>query len=307
MVLMTSKYSIIQIKINIMKTILVCTDFSEIAEQAACYGFRLAATLRSKLLLANAIPVPIPMVTPAGIDIPYTDNEVLQAGVLEGLGIEKDKLYHGKFTKQQLGPDLPEVEIAAGFGPPYAYIAELVKKENSDLVIAGLSGAGNASRFFLGSTSRDLINSTLFPVLLLPRDIHYEPVKQIVFASELNDADFYALSYLAEKARMFNASIQIAHIVTGTEENEGEKIDRFLSRAKAMLPGTEITSLNVYNQNEMNGLDWLQDHTELDWLVMVHREHSFLSNLFRQPFSQQMARKVKVPLLIIPENYKTIR
>lgn len=288
-----------------MKTILVCTNFSKIAKQAEEYGLRLAEELRSKLLLAHALPVPVPMVTPAGIDIPYSGSEDDQEAILEKLAIERDKLSLVKFTRQSGGMDLPEVEIAAGFGTPCSYLEELVKTQDVGLVVVGLSGRGNTSRFLLGSTSRDLINMGRFPVLLLPKDICYKPVKQIVFASELQEEDFHALCYLAEIARRMKASIRIAHILTGGEAHESEKIEHFLVRAKAMLPGLDITSLNVYNHSEMDGLDWLQEHTAMDWLVMVHREHSFFSNLFHQPFSQQMARIAKGPLLIIPENYKT--
>jgi len=286
-----------------MKTILICTNFSKVAKQAAEYGLRLAGELRLKLLLAHALPVPVPMVTPAGIDIPYGGSEEDREAILERLAIERDKLSNGKFTRQASGMGLPELEIAAGFGSPGSYLGELVKKQGVGLVIVGLSGRGNTSRFLLGSTSRDLIKMGTFPVLLLPKDISYKPVKQIIFASELQEGDFHALGYLAEIAGRTKASIRIAHVLKGGEACESERIEHFLVRAKAMLPGLDITSLNIYNHSEMDGLDWLQKHTSMDCLAMVHREHSFFSNLFHQPFSQQMARIAKGPLLIIPEDY----
>ncbi|RDC55270.1 universal stress protein [Pedobacter chinensis] len=286
-----------------MKTILVPTDFSKAADNAVEYAINLAKIFKSKLLLANAVSVPIPVVTPAGIDIPFEGSEEIRMATINELHELKDKSHHQDLNGTDPSSTFPEIEVAAGFGPPYVYLSKLVRKTRAGLVIAGLSGAGGMRRFFMGSTSRDLINVAGFPVLLIPQDVTFKGGKQIVFASDLSMSDVKIIKYLAGMAKQLGAEIKIAHIVADTSTLVSDKVGAFMQQLKTIVYEIPLSCQSVYNRGEEEGFEWLMNHMKIDWFVMVHRNHGFWSNILKESYCQKMARQTLVPILVVPENY----
>lgn len=284
-----------------MKTILVPTDFSEAANHALDHAVVLAKQLHARLLLANAILVPIPVVTPAGIDIPFEGTgEILDSTLGQLQAIKKciEKAESSDILKPPL-----QVSVAAGFGPPFAYIAKLAGQQAAGLVVAGRSGAGAMHRFFLGSTSRDLINVSAFPVLLIPLQAPLRPVCNIVFVSDLSATDIDAIRILVPLARTMGAKIRIAHICGEHDTALSSKIETFMARAKDECTDVELHYQSVYNRAEEEGFEWLLEHMKVDWFVMVHRHHGFLNTIFKEGYCQKMAKQSTVPVLVIPEHF----
>lgn len=286
-----------------MKTIIIPTDFSRAAENAALYGLQLAAGFKANIILINALQVPLPVVTPAGIDLPFLISDDAQEEALHQLEVLKDKLKYQVIHRPGLSENAPEIKLAAGYGPAYAFITSRFNKERADLVVMGLSGAGGLRRFFTGSTSRDLINTAEFPVLLIPKDFHYRKIRHIVFTTDLNVKDIAMVKYLADIAKQLGAELKLAHVVTENSTGALDKIEHFLAAVRSTVSDVAVSYQNIYNRKEENGIDWITQHLEMDWLVMVHRSHGFFFSLFNEPFSQRMAKESPVPILVIPEDF----
>ncbi len=284
-----------------MKTIVVPTDFSKAADHALAYALELARQLQAQLLLANAILLPVPVVTPAGIDIPYEGTSEILDKAFDELQAIKDDISTVHMGETKL--PYPQISIAAGFGPPFVYLTKLVNQHGADLVVCGLSGAGGVHRFFLGSTSRDLINVAAFPLLLVPQVAPVKPIKQIVFASDLSSADIEIIRFLSPLAGKLGAEIRIAHICVENSAILSNKVSAFVKKATEASKGVKISYQSVYNRSEEEGFQWLLNHIQVDWFVMVHRQHGFLDSIFKETYCQKMAKQSTVPILIIPEHF----
>jgi nucleotide-binding universal stress UspA family protein len=60
-----------------------------------------------------------------------------------------------------------DIETRIEEGRPAIVITKVAEKENFDLIIIGASGIGKVEEFILGSTSREIIDISKVPVLIL--------------------------------------------------------------------------------------------------------------------------------------------
>jgi nucleotide-binding universal stress UspA family protein len=279
-----------------MKTILVPTDFSPAANNAAKYALHIARKVKAGIKLCNAIKVPAESAFAAQVAWPLEDLESLKdgsdaelnylTGILENEWlIEKDDF--------QL-----RIQRATGVGSVTDYIRNLVSDEHINLVIMGMSGANMFSRFILGSNSRDLISKADFPLLLIPKSHIFTPIKKIGFATDLSTTDIDILHSLARFASYFNAEILISHVLQTPGQNQ-KQIDAFLSDVTCKVDYPNIYYRSLQSDSINNGLHWLTENGQISILVMVHRDYSF----FNHNYTQKLAVKSKVPLMILPDGF----
>jgi nucleotide-binding universal stress UspA family protein len=279
-----------------MKTILVPTDFSPAANNAAKYALHIARKVKASIKLCNVIKVPAESAFAAQVAWPLEDLESLKdgsdaelnylTGILENEWlIEKDDF--------QL-----RIQRATGVGSVTDYIRNLVSDEHINLVIMGMSGANMFSRFILGSNSRDLISKADFPLLLIPKSHIFTPIKKIGFATDLSTTDIDILHSLARFASYFNAEILISHVLQTPGQNQ-KQIDAFLSDVTCKVDYPNIYYRSLQSDSINNGLHWLTENSQINILVMVHRDYSF----FNHNYTQKLAVKSKVPLMVLPDGF----
>jgi nucleotide-binding universal stress UspA family protein len=279
-----------------MKTILVPTDFSPAANNAAKYALHIARKVKAGIKLCNAIKVPAESAFAAQVAWPLEDLESLKdgsdaelnylTGILENEWlIEKDDFQ-------------PCIQRATGVGNVTDYIRNLVSDEHMNLVIMGMSGANMFSRFILGSNSRDLISKADFPLLLIPKSHIFTPIKKIGFATDLSATDIDILHSLARFASYFNAEILISHVLQTPGQNQ-KQIDAFLSDVTCKVDYPNIYYRSLQSDSINNGLHWLTENGQISILVMVHRDYSF----FNHNYTQKLAVKSKVPLMVLPDGF----
>jgi nucleotide-binding universal stress UspA family protein len=281
-----------------MKTILVPTDFSPSANNAAKYAIEIAQQVKANVKLCNAIKVPAESVLAAQVAWPLEDIESLKEASLAELNyltiFLEDKMHNsGQFK--------PHIQHSTGIGNVTDYIRDLVNDDDIDLVIMGMSGANIFSRLVLGSNSRELIDKADFPLLLIPKGYTYNPIKKIGFATDLSNSDINTLHSLANFARCFNAEILISH-VSQIPEQDQKQIDTFLSEVTCKVDYPNIYYRNLQSNGVNNGLEWLTEMGQIDVLVMMHCNQS----LFNNSFTQKLAVKSKVPLMVLPHGFNKI-
>ena len=283
-----------------MKKILVPTDFSLPAENAAVYALNLAKSISSNILLCNAIRIPASAPLAAQVSWPLVDYNTLKEEVTRGLD-ELSKKLKGDDVATSL-PVYPVIQYKSQAGSVTTVVSRIFEQEKAYLVIMGLSGEGAVSRFFLGSNSRDLIDKANFPVLLVPAKSEFSGIRKIAFATDLSEKDIEVIHCIAGFAAHFNAEILLAHV----SENNGEdivhqrKITAFLSDVTCKINYPNIYYRHINQRDVDQGLDWLAEHGLIDILVMVHRHNNLIGDLFHRSHTQKVARHIEIPLLVYP-------
>jgi nucleotide-binding universal stress UspA family protein len=289
-----------------MKTILVPTDFSISAENAAHYAIQLAKVLKTDVKLCNAFLAPIETDLGDTVVWPLEDYNSIKDSVNRKLYFASDRL-----TKQEkLDPKnvaYPHIDFASSAGNVLDVVREIVNSEDVPLVVMGMSGAGALSRLFLGSNSRDMIEAADFPLLLIPQETDYKIIRKIALATDLNEHDLEIIYSLAAFARNLNAEILIAHI-TGEKYDDPEHqkmTDNFLSDVTCKANYDKIYYRHVKSMDVPHGLNWICEHSLSDMIVMSHGKHNIIDAFFGGSYTQKLARHVNIPLMVYPKHVKS--
>ena len=286
-----------------MKTILALTDFSESAENASRYAFELAKRVKANLILCNAITVPLSQPIPGGMVWPMDYDSVID----QSKRALKDCANLIVDTSGLPDKAFPKVSVKAEVGDLSDLVREAVLTARVNLAVMGLSGAGDMRRFFLGSSTRDMIDAAQLPLMLIPKNVKFSPLTKIAFATDLSTADFEAIQSLAGLAAAFNGELLIVHVVeNGAGPERTGKINDFITQLKTDINYDKIYYKNVYNKDVEGGLEWLSEHGQVDCLAMIHRPHDFLDGVLKGSHSQKMARLTELPLLVFPQGHKAV-
>jgi nucleotide-binding universal stress UspA family protein len=272
-----------------MKTILIPTDFSEIADNAITYALEFSKILQSRIVLFHAYHMPI-VTTEVPMMIP-TQNE-LEKDSLEALEKVKRRISAGNNV---------EIECVARYGLAVDEIETYAQENNMDMVIMGMRGAGLIGEKLIGSVTTALIGKVKCPVLIIDSQVKYRQVSKIVLASDLKEVQkSEVLTPLKEMAKLLNAHVHVLNVVrepaelvpTTEEAIVGVKLEHSLE---------DIDHSFHYAENEdvVDGINEYVDENNIDMVAMIPRAHSFFQGLFQEPYTKRMAFHSHVPLLIL--------
>ncbi len=267
-----------------MKTILVPTDFSKAAHNAAEYAIHLASEIKATVLLFHAYHLPLTLP-----DSPVTEINpaILQFENEEQLRNEAVKL------KEKTGV---EVKWMAKFG--FA-VEEILKEEkHCTLLIMGMRGAGKLEEALIGSITTSLLRKTRKPVLVIPEAAKYRDPENVVYACDYDSkTEKHALDALKCFSRTFGSSIQVVSI------NREREMALQAKRASLVSELSE-SSLKFYfleDDDIVGGINKFVVEHHADMVAMIPHRYKLLDRLFHKSISKKMAFHTNVPLLALPD------
>jgi len=288
-----------------MKKILIPTDFSVPAENAAHYALELAKKLKADILLCNAFKVPADAPTAAQVSWPLIGYSELKQNATNELD-SYVKLLADSSCSVDEDEYCPDLSYESGVGDVCDVVSSLVEKEKIDLVVMGMVGASGLTQFVLGSNCKEMIEKANVPLLLIPVKAGFKNIRRIAFATDLNTEDLLALQFIINMASPLNPQITIVHITNKEVDPQSHvqrKIDVFLDKLVTDINFSSIKYEYVWNTDIDNGLDWIAGQEDLDLIAMVHQRHNLLANMFKGSHTQKLSRHTKIPLLVFPPKY----
>lgn len=277
-----------------MQNILVATDFSENSNRTLRYALELSAKNNFNVFLFHDPKVTLSSRTPAN----------LMTELLEGYQAE----YAQKMREQvkeiaaKIGLKSPggiTYIVALEQGSTFQKINAAVSKHKIDLIFTGTRGNGGIKRFFLGSTSLELMQSANCPVFAVPEKGEYVKIEEIVLATELNDIDEHVLKVI-NFAKFFEAELFILHITDAdaSQINTEAVADDFKKRT-----GYDKISLRIArsaNTAEKEILEYLHREKIIDLLVMFPHRRGFTDRIFGVGHTGNIISEIDIPLLAFP-------
>lgn len=272
-----------------MKKIIVATDFSSSAHNAAIYALALAEEFDAELLLVHAYTAPVPAVEGGSRSILLAE-EVRQQNEAR-LEEEKNKL-KARST----------VTITAHLltGPKGSAIKELAEEEHADLIVTGRRITKENMLF--GSTILKAIRKTNIPVLVVPENVDYSSLKRITMAVDFEEMiyrpSFDALFKLVKK---FKADVSVLHVEKKEDAMTPTEVSAKLQLGVA-LGNVSYHYEKIQMDNITDGILWYVERYPTDMLVMIAHRHNFLERLFGNIHTASVTADVRLPLLIL-KNY----
>ncbi|WP_143309728.1 universal stress protein [Chitinophaga vietnamensis] len=277
-----------------MKTIIVPTDFSDTAYNAATYALKLAGelgTTRIVLYHAYELIVPIPDVPSA---VPMVNSDDLKAASLEGLEKMKNEL-------SSLLPAGSTLVTRADNTLLPATINDVCKNEQADLIVMGITGGSKMEEILVGSNTIDVVKHTNTPVLIIPADARFRRIEKIVFACDLrNVAETTPMAPLKKLLDVFKAEL---HVINIDHESRHFTTDTPFETLMldTLLEGYHPQYHFIDNPHVVAGIVEFSEEIKADLILTIPKKHGLFESIFKRSSTSKLVYKTHIPLLTIHE------
>ncbi|AXY74180.1 hypothetical protein D3H65_09420 [Paraflavitalea soli] len=275
-----------------MSTIIVATDLSQIARNAALYAADMAAAVHAELFLLH---VYVPPVNMGDIMVPLMYDTWKKEAELEMVALKR------MVMRQSMRPIHVRWEVRVGI-----YLTELkgaCARLNPYSVVIGATGTTGAERVLFGSHAIITMKQLSWPVICVPPEAHFNIIRRIGLACDFEQVvrtvPFQEIEHLIKD---FNAELHVLHI--GREESINRAA---LSGAGSLLDHLKTVKpqFHFIQQEDIDEgiLDFVQQHA-LDLLIILPKRHRFLEALLHRSHTRQFVLHNHVPLMAmhVPQN-----
>jgi nucleotide-binding universal stress UspA family protein len=271
-----------------MQHILVPTDFSANAMNALDYAMQLANRFGSSITIYHACQIPA-----SGIHRPAPSI------------IEQEKRTVINETRRKLKLICEKAREAgsvcftdSSVSPVPEGILEMAKQTGAGLIVMGTRGAGGVPAWLFGSTTAEVIQSSLIPVLAVPKTASYNTIEKIVFATDYRDSDFEFIRKLVHIATVFKSELSILHVETDKGEFRSEALfESFRERIRSSFDYDKISFHLMEKADVVNAISKFANNDGANIISMATSRRGLFDRIFNKSITKEMAYITKIPLL----------
>jgi len=266
-----------------MKHVLLPTDFSRTALNAAKFAFDLFGIQGNKFTLVHTYLKPV------------FDNPLLP-----GLGKipEREALNGLRRFERTCRQYAGKVVLAkkTSYGRLTDVLDRIDLDKGADFIVIGTQGEGNYGR--VGSNTTDVVLGATVPVITVPSEWRPAPVQRIMFAYDGEALDRSTLTPLIELARNRNAEVVLAHVryllPDAKDRAAKDRVDELFADVKHSF-------VTVQGSDMSSTLDQLATSGKIQLVAVVHRQVGFWKGLFHSSKAKKMALHATLPLMVLSE------
>jgi nucleotide-binding universal stress UspA family protein len=276
-----------------VKTIIACTDFSPIADNAVSYAAALASATHARLLLYHHFTYPIP-----ASDLPGYNPGIFVDEAAAGYEARLREVKKALLGRYQI-----EVDYVVRSFDLNLDLETLFKNEEGSLVVMGLKGQSALVSALFGSVAISAIRRAKLPLLLIPEEAVFHPLKKILFPfDDQTIASTAILQPLCDLATNFDAYIEVITLFD-LEKTPTLAPKHALSAPKIKLDDilSGIRHGFTYENEDVvsNGILYEAARSSANLVAMIPHHRSFLVSLLNQSHTQQIAASIDLPLLVL--------
>ncbi|MEO9850177.1 MAG: universal stress protein [Reichenbachiella sp.] len=270
-----------------MKKILVLTDFSDSAQNAAQMAVQIAKKIDAEILFLHCTEVPIDWLTMTeGNKAIYTDVK------------EKVNNIHGELNALVKIADQEGIEAkhSVGFNKDTTHLNEYMEKNEIDLVVMGSTGAYGLKELFSGSNSQQVVRHSEVPVLIIKEPLDISNM-QIVFVSDFEAEILPPFKKMVTLAKALDAKIHLIHVDIGEFGMHIWQVEKnmqaFVSAAGEQFADTFV--VHAFNVEE--GVDKYCEKKEGAIICMATHGRTGISRLIKGSLTEQLVKHLDVSLI----------
>ncbi len=277
-----------------MKRILLPTDFSESSNNAIDYAMHLLKDTTCEFFLVHAYSVPV---VSAGSMVDSYSALIMQ-DVVHKKAEERIEALENRI-KKEFKNDNHSFTTIVSLNMLVSEMSYIVEKHDIDYVIMGTQGATGAKEIFIGTNTMYAIKKLKCPLLAVPSGFKYEPLKEILFATDYKfDSKNQYLKMLRELCDYHSSNLHILNAYYGTPLTSEQK------EAQGFLDAFFIDNTHLFELTDdtdiVDAVEKFQVKKKINFVVMIHNKHNFFENLLFKPVINQLIYHTNVPFLVIP-------
>jgi len=270
-----------------MKKILVSTDFSPAAFNAAKYAVHMAQAIHADIVLFHVYPIPV------AYGEVLADFNIEEVRLAAELNIARLKAQLRKETNGEL---LIETEIR--MGSFYEELKKVCESLQPYTVVMGSQGTSARDRLLFGSHSLHAIRHLRWPLITVPPTASFSSIKKIGLACDLNKIiDNTPIDEIKMLVHDFDAEL---HVLNTGKEKVLEP-DRIYNPGmlQEMLEDLDPVYDFVGNENTDDGILRFAQEINIDLLLVLPKRHSFLEKLIRKSHTKHFVLHSHVPVMAL--------
>ncbi|MBC9909508.1 universal stress protein [Chitinophaga varians] len=270
-----------------MKTIIVATDFSPVAWNAACYAADMAKATNKQVLLLNVYTLPVSF---SEVPLAFDPDKLMQ-----NIQIELDKL------QQQLSERMSGAVVIGTklkMGTFYTELKAVCEQEDPYVVIMGSQGTTEAERVLLGGHTVFAMKNLSWPLITVPPARSFEGIKKIGLACDL---DQVAETVPVERLQLFTDDLHAELHVLNVQDKKHD-ISTVMQENTVLHQLLEPLSPQYHYKVNPKAVDSIMEaieELELDMLVILPKRHDLLYQLTHKSHTKQLTRQSPVPLMAL--------
>lgn len=277
-----------------MKTILLSTDFSATARNAAFYAADMAQAINADLHLLHVYSLPVSYGEVTFAFDPEDFRKDSESELLE-LKNELCQLSHisvGITTEVRQGNYLQQLQQVCDKMSPYA-------------VVVGATGKSGAERLLLGSNAIQTMKSLAWPVITVPDGMHFTAIQRIGLACDLKELHetipVYEIEHLVQE---FNAELHVLNIARTNKYDpaimeESGYLKRLLSKVKPKFHFLR----DVHTDQGI--LDFAVNNS-IDLLIILPKRHSLFDAIMHKSHTKQFVLHSNIPVIALHKNKQNV-
>ena len=277
-----------------MKTILVPTDFSATAKNAARFAIELAKKIQAqKIILYNTYQsgfsvVADPMIPALGA----LDLEAIKEGSSEALDNFKAELI-------DYANDSITLETVSEFALLTDGIIELAKTQKVDLIVMGITGGGALQENLFGSNTINVAKHINIPVLIIPQNARFTKFDNVLFACDFHKVvESTPVKPIRQLLDLTNAKLFVLHVDKSSKETvpdikfESLMLDTLFT---GYHPEYHFTDKGDFSER----INEFVVEKEIDLIITIPKKHGLFDNIFKRSHTKMLAFHSHVPLMVI--------
>jgi len=275
-----------------MNTILIPTDFSPTAKNAAMYAAGFAKQMKSdRVILYNAYQTPI--VTDANMALVETVD------INEMANSSKENLEQFRTLLRPHFDNDIMVDTLSEYGVITTDINDICKSNNADFIIMGVTGGGRLEETLIGSFAIDIARHAEVPVIIVPPDAHFTDIHEVMLACDFSkvvettpvEPIKELLDATAAKLIVVNIDHKSKHFTTDTP-------------FESLLLDTLLQDYNpeykfIDDDDFVEGINKVALETKTDLIITIPKKMGWFDSLFKKSHTKMLAFHSHVPLMVI--------
>lgn len=274
-----------------MKKILVTTDFSTHSKAGMRFAVRMADQMKAELVFFHCFQALIP----ATIHRERIENSMAEQARRQLQQLER--FVAGFLRKTERPPANYRCVVKEELSPESA-ILEYAQREKFDFICISTRGAGQLQKI-IGTNTGDVIRKSPVPVLAVPHTYRARPVRNILYATDLENTD-RELAIVTALAKALEVKVDIAHF----------SVSDYLQRARTALDTAALARkyehlgriyLETYDLREgfVAQLDHLIKKVKPSLVVFfTHTNLNWFDKLFSRSRAEMYSFIAKAPMLV---------
>ncbi len=276
-----------------MKTILVPTDFSRLANAALDVAISIAAKVDGHVNLLHVIEGAHgdSFNVEGQVGSINWENRLFELRLIEA---SRSKLF--KLVDQLKAKGISVTPILR-LGDPYHGMQTVIDKQGADLIVMGTNGSAGLRQLTIGSNTEKVVRRSHCPVLAIPSQQKKNTFKNIVYATMMRDEEENVVEVLKNTQETFGSEIHIVRINTPMlfepDHLAMKKMSEFAKKMKL-----KNYTLNSFNDlTEETGITRFAEALDADLIVMGTHSRTALAHLLSSSIAEVVVNHSRIPVL----------